>query len=470
MRTERDLLGELELPDEALYGIQTERARRHFDAAGRPVRPELARALAQVKLACAMANRKLGYLDEAVADAVIAAAGEVARGLHAEQIVVDALQGGAGTSTNMNLNEVIARLASRASGLRVDPLEHVNLHQSTNDTYPTAVRVACLFRLQALEKAAVGLLQALQDKEREFAGVVKLGRTQLRDAVPITLGREFGAYAAAVGRDRWRVFKCSERLRVMNLGGTAVGTGLAAPRDYIFLAVEMLREVTGLGLSRAENLVDATQNQDEFVEASGMIRAHAATLVKIARDLRLMASGPEGGLGEIELPAVQPGSSLMPGKINPVIPEMVMQAGFRAMACDQAVTLAAMSGELELNAFMPLLADSMLEALGLLERADRAFAERCVRGIVAHAARCREVVERSRETAAALIPLIGHERAVELARVMERQRLTVGEACARLGVADGVDLDALLSAEGLCALGWRPGAFGARPGGGRTGG
>ena len=456
VRTEHDLLGELALPDDVLYGIQTERARKNFAVSGRPAAPDLLRALAQVKMACAMANMECGHLPRDVGEAILRACEEIAGGGLAEHFPVDALQGGAGTSTNMNVNEVVARRAAQLSGLAVDPLEHVNLHQSTNDVYPTAIRVAALHALRDLEEALVDLLQAFQEKEREFAGVLKLGRTELRDAVPVTLGREFGAYAGAIGRDRWRVFKCVERLRVVNLGGTAVGTGIAAPRDYIFCAVEKLKDVTGLSLSRAENLLDATQNADSFVEASGTLRAHAANLVKIARDLRLMASGPEGGLGEIELPAVQPGSSLMPGKVNPVIPEMVVQVGFRVMSRDYEINLVAMSGELELNAFLPLLADALLESIRLLERAANLFRERCITGIRANVERCREMAERSPEIATALIPKIGHGKAVELAQRMRERGIGVRAAVGQMKLMDAKTLEALLTPEHLCALGWRP--------------
>ena len=453
-RIERDLLGEMDLPDDVLYGIQTERARRNFDVSGRRIAPELVVAMAQVKLACARANRACDLLPEDVAKAVEAACDEVIRGQHADQFVVDALQGGAGTSTNMNLNEVLARRASQILGRPVDPFDHLNLHQSTNDAYPTALRVAAISCLHRLEKAIVSLQEAFQAKEREFASVVKLGRTELRDAVPVTLGREFGAYANAFARDRWRVFKCVERLRTVNLGGTMVGTGLTAPRAYIFCVVEKLREVTGMNLARAENLIDATQNQDALVEVSGILRAHAANLVKVARDLRLMSSGPEGGLGEIELPAMQPGSSIMPGKVNPVIPEMVTQVAFRVMAHDQEINLVVMSGELELNAFLPLAADALISSVNLLERADRIFAEQCITGIVANVDSCRRAVERSHEIVAALIPRIGHEHAVELAKRMRAGNLDVRTAVREMGLVPDAELEELLTPERLCALGW----------------
>jgi len=354
----------------------------------------------------------------------------------------------------MNWNEVIAALASRASGRRVDPHDHVNLHQSTNDVYPTALRVAALRGLEALEPSLILLPEACQEKERELADVIKTGRTELRDAVPITLGREFGAWASALGRDRWRIAKCAERIRECNLGGTAIGTGITAPRDYVFLVVEKLREVTGLNLSRADNLVDATQNLDAFVEFSGILRAHAATLSKMSRDLRLMFSGPAGGFHEIELPAVQPGSSLMPGKINPVIPEMVQQVAYRVMAHDTEIGLVAYHGELELNAFLPLLADALLSILELLERADRIFAERCIRGIRADRARCRAILEQTRGIVTALVPRLGYERAAAVAAEMARTGRGVGEILREKGWLSDEAIEEELSPERLCRLGW----------------
>lgn len=467
VRTGTDLLGTVELPAGVLYGVQTERARQNFVAAGRAVNPALVKAMAEVKMACALANRDGGWLAPEYSEAILAACREIAAGAHGDQFVVDALQGGAGTSTNMNLNEVIATLASRQGGIPVDPFDHVNLHQSTNDTFPTALRIAAITLIKRLEPMVVRLQEAFQVKEREFAEVVKLGRTELRDAVPVTLGREFGAYANVLARDRWRLCQCLERLRVVNLGGTAVGTGLAAPRSYIFSVVDRLREVTGLNLARAENLVEATQNQDALLEVSGIIRTHAANLVKLARDLRLLASGPEGGLGEIELPAVQAGSSIMPGKVNPVIPEMVIQVAYRVMAHDSEINLAVMSGELELNAFLPLVADALLDSLDLLTRADEAFAARCVLGIRAHPERCRQALERSHELITALVPKIGHEKAVELSRRMRERNLTVREAVGESGVLTDTELAALLSAEELCALGWRVPAGVSMPRGGR---
>ncbi len=301
MRTETESLGEFPVPRDALYGIHTARAMVNFPLSGQPCAPALIRALSLVKLACAQTNAELGYLEAGIADAIAQACHELAEGQHRDAVLVDALQGGAGTSLNMNVNEVIANRAveilggKRGDYRRVHPLHHVNLHQSTNDVFPTALKIAAIESLHQLEKAITALQMAVQSKENEFTGILKVGRTQLQDACQMTLGAELSAWAEALGRDRWRVFKCEERLRVVNLGGTAIGTGLTAPRDYIFRVCEKLRDVTRLGLARAENLVDATQNADVFVEVSGILKAHAVNLFKISSDLRLL-----GNLGLLE--------------------------------------------------------------------------------------------------------------------------------------------------------------------------
>ena len=331
-RLETDLLGSRDVPAHALWGIHTLRATENFPLAHRPVHRRLVHAYGAVKLAAARTNHELGRWDEAKMSAIEAACQEMIAGRLDEHVIVDALQGGAGTSTNMNVNEVLAnrtlQLLGRPLGdyQTVNPHDDLNLHQSTNDTYPTALKVAAIFALHDLERNVVALCEAFQVKEQQLADVVKIGRTELQDAVLVTLGREMGAYAEAIARDRWRIYKCEERLRVVNLGGTAVGTGLGAPRQYIFRAVEHLRQITGLGLARAENLFEATQNADAFVEVSGILRTLAVNLLKIANDLRLLSSGPHGGLGEIHLPPRQAGSSIMPGKVNPVIAEAVAQA------------------------------------------------------------------------------------------------------------------------------------------------
>jgi len=425
------------------------------------VHPALIHAYGQVKLAAARTSRALDAWadDPAKADAIERACSEMAEGLLDEHILVDALQGGAGTSTNMNVNEVLANRALQVLGNppgdygRVSPLDDVNLHQSTNDTYPTALKLASIVLLHTLEERLVALQEAFQQKEKEFAHVVKLGRTQLMDAVLTTLGREMSAYAEAVSRDRWRVYKCEERLRVVNLGGTAIGTGLGAPREYIFRAVETLREQTGIGFARAENLVDNTQNADVFVEVSGILKACAASLLKISTDLRLLSSGPEGGLGEIELPAVQAGSSIMPGKVNPVIPEAVTQAALRVMGHDMQIAVAAGSGNLELNAFLPLLADSLLDSLSLLAGAVEILRSQCVRGMIANETRCRRNVESSTAVVTALVPSLGYTRAAEIAVKASEQGRTIREVVLELGVLGEEEFERLISAEAVMRLG-----------------
>jgi aspartate ammonia-lyase len=461
MRTEHDQLGDHAVPARAYYGIHTARAVENFPLLGQPPAPALVRAMATVKLACARTNRDLGLLDPAVADAIIAACRELFAEDLAGEIVVDALQGGAGTSLNMNVNEVLANRAEELlGGVRgqyrlVHPLDHVNLHQSTNDVFPTALKVAAITLLRHLERSVADLQSAFQAREREIGDVVKIGRTQLQDACPMTLGMELSAWAEALSRDRWRVFKCEERLRVVNLGGTAVGTGLTAPRDYIFRVVDTLREETGLGLARADNLVDATQNADSFVEVSGILKAHAVNLFKISSDLRLLASGPRTGLGELRLPAVQAGSSIMPGKVNPVICEAVGQAAMLVIGNDATITLAAQSGQLELNAFLPLLAHALLQSLSVLDAACRMFRTRCVEGITADRLACEANVQRSWATVTALLPRIGYERAAVLARQAQDSGLSVVQLVLDQGLLDAETVQTLLSADAMTGLGYR---------------
>lgn len=465
LRTETDSLGDFQVAQDALYGIHTARALLNFPLTGTSCAPALVRGMALVKLACAQTNAGLGYLDTDIANAIAQACSELAEGRHREAVVVDALQGGAGTSLNMNVNEVIANRAEEILGgqrgdyRRVHPMHHVNLHQSTNDVFPTALKIAAIEGLHRLEKAVAALQTAFQAKEREFAGIVKVGRTQLQDACPITLGAEFSAWAEALGRDRWRVFKCEERLRVVNLGGTAIGTGLTAPREYIFRVTEKLRDVTHLGLSRAENLVDATQNADVFVEVSGILKAHAVNLFKISSDLRLLASGPHAGLGEVLLPAVQVGSSVMPGKVNPVICEAIGQSALQVMSQDMAVTLAAQSGQLELNAFLPLIAHALLGNLALLERACTIFRERCIDGIEANAARCNELLERSHAQVTALVPALGYELAADVAKEAQLSQESIRTVVLARGLLAPQVLDRLLSADAMTALGYTKNDF-----------
>ncbi|AKJ65091.1 lyase family protein [Kiritimatiella glycovorans] len=415
-RTERDALGERRIAAQAPWGIHTERARDNFRLTGRPVRRAFILALLDVKRACAEANRELGHLEDRVGEAIVSACEDLIADFTHEAFPVDALQGGAGTSLNMNVNEVVANRAlarlGRASGDygTVHPLDHVNLHQSTNDTVPTALRVAAIRGLRELSAAFAELQGAFQRKEQAFANIVALGRTERVAAVPLTLGAEFSAFAGAFARDRWRTFKCEERLRVVNLGGTAVGTGLTAPRDYIFLAIEKLRTATGVGLSRGENMVDQTANADAFVEVSGVLDAAASNLIKIADDLRTLSM-----LGEIRLPAVQPGSSIMPGKVNPVILESVIQAAIRVRAHHGTVADGASRASLQICEFLPLLGDALLESIELLANAAQSLAVHAD-GIEADAARCREHLDRSPELITAFVPELGYDRCAGLVK------------------------------------------------------
>ncbi len=463
-RKEHDSLGERVIPAESLWGIHTARAVENFPVTGRRVAPELVHAFGQVKLAAASANRKLGFLSEEKSKFIEAAAGEMAAGRLDEHIIVDALQGGAGTSTNLNVCEVIANRAMVLAGRKpgeygfIDPLEDVNMHQSTNDTYPTALKVAVYKLLKELETAVTYLQEACQDKEREFADVLKIGRTELMDAVPMTLGRTFGAWADVYSRDRWRIYKCTERIRVINLGGTAIGTGLGAARDYIFKVTEELREITGLPLARAENLVEATQNADVFVEVSGILQAHASNLMKMAGDLRLLASGPDTGFGEINLPALQAGSSIMPGKVNPVITEMLTQVAIEVFSDVNAITMAAGSGQLELNAFLPLIADKILGMLRTLTAANRLAVDKCVRDITANREQCRKLALQSVALVTVLVPKIGYHKSAEITGYMKEHQCDIFKAAKTVANIDQTELEKLISPEAVNALGFtRPG-------------
>jgi aspartate ammonia-lyase len=460
-RTETDLLGTLQVPADALHGIHTERARANFAISKRPVNRHLVHAYGQVKLACVRTNRELHWFTPAQADALEAACQEMLRGDLDEHIVVDALQGGAGTSTNMNVNEVLANRALQRMGrplgeyTTIHPLEHVNLHQSTNDTFPTALKIAAISQLRILERDLIELVDAFQAKERAYAHVVKVGRTQLQDAVLTTVGRTMAAFAEAFARDRWRIHKSEERLRVVNLGGTAIGTGVGAPRDFIFRAIDHLQHVTGFGLARAENLVDATQNVDAFVEVSGMLRALATNLLKVANDLRLLASGPQAGLGEIRLPPRQAGSSLMPGKVNPVIPEAVCQAALAISAHDQALMNACSQGNLELNQFLPLVADSLLTSLELATNACRVFTRFCVTGITVDEARCKQYVASSTATVTALVDQLGYETASHVAKAAQETNKTIQEVVLEMGLMSVEAFQQAVSPDSVMQLGSR---------------
>lgn len=424
VRHEQDALGSVAIDAATLWGIHTQRALRNFPFSRKRVPYALIAALATVKRAVAMTNAELSYLPPEIAAAMIAACDRIRddeEGM-ARHFPLDALQGGAGTSTNMNLNEVIANLALEHLGkpygdyATVHPLHHVNLHGSTNDLYPTALRIAAIAGVRRLSAAMAKLQGAFQAKETAFSPILKMGRTELQPAVPMTLGQEFSAFAEAAARDRWRAFKCEERLRLVNIGGTAIGTGVAAPRDYIFRVIEVLRSLTGMGLSRSENVIDGTANADAFVEVSGILKAAAASLHKIAGDLRLLHF-----LGEIALPPLQAGSSIMPGKVNPVMMEGVMQVALSVRANDMIVTECAAHGTLQINEFMPLIAYALLDSIAMLESCAHAFADH-VAAIQPNAERCAEFLGASTAVLTAFLPHIGYDAASGLIKAFEEAR------------------------------------------------
>ncbi len=461
VRHEEDLLGALDVPEEALYGIHTVRAAENFILSSLKVHPTLIHSYGLVKQAAAQANRALGVWsdDNQKAQAIETACLEMTQGRLDGYIIVDALQGGAGTSTNMNVNEVLANRALQLCSKNlgdydyISPLDDINRNQSTNDTYPTALKLAAIRQIKKLEESLAALVEAFQIKEQKFASVLKIGRTQLQDAVPVTLGREMAAYAAAFGRDRWRLSKCEERLRVINLGGTAIGTGLAAPRDYIFRVTEDLRSLTNIGFARAEDMVENTQNADVFVEVSGLLKACASSFIKCATDLRLMSSGPDAGFGEIALPEMQAGSTVMPGKVNPVIPEAVTQAAMRVYGYDQQISMAVAAGNLELNAFLPIVADSLLCSIDLLKNAADMLRKKCIEGLKSCEERCRANVEGSTSLVTALVSSFGYEKASEVAKKAQSTGKTVRQIVNEEKLMSEEEFDELTSAEMLLRLG-----------------
>ena len=424
VRIERDSLGEIPVPRHAYYGAHAARAIDNFPISGMTIGqfPALIRALALIKKVAAQTNAELCHLSPTAAQAIIAACDEIAAGAFASEFAVDVFQGGAGTSTNMNANEVIANRAleilgaSRGDYKLVHPNNDVNRSQSTNDVYPSAIRVALLLDSQHLFKAVDVLSDVFEAKGVEFANIVKLGRTQLQDAVPMTLGQEFMAFANSLREEIRRLHDASKYLTQINLGGTAIGTGINTDPRYQALVTSKLANLTGLALSSAEDLIEASWDASELVFFSGALKSLALKLSKIANDLRLLSSGPRSGLGEIVLPAVQAGSSIMPGKINPVIPELVNQVAFQVAGSDLVVTLAAEAGQLQLNAMEPVMAYNLLQAISLLTNATTVFATKCAMGIEASVDRCGQHVRSSSAIATALVPFVGYDRASELAK------------------------------------------------------
>ncbi len=451
-RLEHDLLGQREVPDEQYYGIQTLRAVENFDITGIPIShyPRLVNSLAFIKKAAALTNLELGLLPENLAQAIVQACDDILQGLLLSEFVVDVIQGGAGTSTNMNANEVIANRALEHLGFpkgRYDvlhPLNHVNLSQSTNDVYPTALRLTLSMKLDGLLVEMQALQQALANKGVEFSDVIKMGRTQLQDAVPMTLGQEFDAWGVTVGEDIARVREAQALIREINLGATAIGTGLNAPPKYAELVTARLSELSGVPVVQSPNLVEATQDAGAYVQLSGVLKRVAVKLSKISNDLRLLSSGPRAGLGEINLPPMAPGSSIMPGKVNPIIPEVVNQVAFEVIGNDLTVTMAAEAGQLELNAMEPVIAYNLFTSLDMLGRACRTLVKRCILGITANREHCRQQVERSIGLVTALNPLLGYEKATEIAEEALRTGKSVVEVVLEKGYLSREELDQVL--------------------------
>ena len=424
MRTETDLIGPRELPDDAYWGVHTLRATENFPISGETVgdATDLVCALAAVKASCARANEQLGQLDRPRSEAIVTACEEIRGGRLHDQFVVDLIQGGAGTSTNMNANEVIANRAlellghSRGEYQQLHPNEHVNRSQSTNDVYPTALRLAALAAVSSLSVAVEGLAEAFHAKAVEFADVLKIGRTQLQDAVPMTVGQELGAYQTTLLEDLQRLAEVRELLCEVNLGATAIGTGINAPAGFAASAVTYLAELTGLPLKTAPDLVEATQDTGAFVALSGALKRLATKLIKICNDLRLLSSGPQGGLGELRLPAMQAGSSIMPGKVNPVIPEVVNQIAFAVIGNDMTITMAAQAGQLQLNPFEPVIFRALWHSLTQLTTGCQVLAERCVAGISLNREQLTLRTESSIALSTILVPLIGYQAASLLAK------------------------------------------------------
>ena len=469
-RTERDPLGPKDVPADALYGIQTLRAVENFPISGLCPLPAFVDAVVWIKRSAALTHKQTGRLEARLADAIVQAADEVLAGEHRDQFIVDIYQAGAGTSHNMNCNEVLANRANQILGgelgtyTPVHPNDHVNMAQSTNDVIPTAMRLATLASLPAFLSAMDRLAETLFAKGRDFDGILKSGRTHLQDATPIRLGQEFTAYARTVARHRQKLADAAEWLREMNIGGTAVGTGLNAEPEYPAFMVELLSEVSGLDLSVGEDRVQLMQSMGDIATFSGAVRAYVLDLNKIANDLRLLASGPRTGLAEIVLPAVQPGSSIMPGKVNPSIAEMVNQVCYQALGLDTTIAMAAEAGQLELNVMMPVITTNVVFMLQIVGNASRVLADKCVSGLEADAEQCAYWLERSPALVTALAPKIGYAEAAALSKEAIASGLTVRELVMKKGLLQGAELEEVLDLRAMTELGV-PGSKGVPAGG-----
>ncbi len=447
MRREHDTLGDMEIPKDVYYGVQTARALENFPISGIRAHPQFIRATGMIKLAAAEANMATGNLDKRIGKAITQAAEEVIDGKWNDHFVVDVFQAGAGTSHNMNTNEVIANRAIEILGgikgnyTLVHPNDHVNRSQSTNDVFPTAIRITALFLLSELFHTADRLILSLTKKGEEFDGIVKSGRTHLQDAVPIRLGQEFSAYALAVSKARDRIQKTSEGLKILGIGGTAVGTGINTHPLYRDKAIESLKKITGLDLKGSANLIESTQSMADLVEVSGGLKSLAIELIRIANDIRLLSSGPRTGLGEIILPAVQPGSSIMPGKVNPVMAEVTDMVCFHVIGNDLTITMAAQAGQMELNVMMPVINFNLLQSIDILKNVIKVFADKCVIGIKANTERCRELTEQSIGLATILNPHIGYEAAASVAKEATATGKTIREVVIKKGLLSKEEID-----------------------------
>lgn len=454
-RLESDSIGVKYIPRDAYYGIQSLRAMENFSITGGKLSAEMIKSLARLKKACAITNAKAEVLDPNIADAIVKACDLLIEGKYHDQFVVDPIQGGAGTSINMNANEVIANIAIEILGGEkgdysiVHPNDHVNYGQSTNDVIPTAGKMTTLVLLQDLKKSLTTLKQALNGKSVEFDSIIKMGRTQLQDAVPIRLGQEFSAYATAVERSLNRLDQTEEELYTINMGGTAIGTGLNADAVYFHHIAETLSSLTGFPFRQAADLIDATQNIDCFAAVSSVLKNCAISLSKIANDLRLMSSGPRTGFGEINLPAKQNGSSIMPGKVNPVIPEVVSQVAYKVAGNDVTIAMAVEAGQMELNAFEPVIFESLFQSIIILSRAADTFTDNCIRGITANEERCRELLDSSVGTITALCPHIGYSHAARIAKEALAKGIPVKDLILHEKILSEKELNKILNAYGM---------------------
>ena len=449
-RVEKDSIGVKDIPEEVYYGVQTLRAAENFHITGLNMHPEIINSLAYIKKASAITNCEVGILEKKKAQAIVQACDEIIEGKFHDDFIVDPIQGGAGTSLNMNANEVIANRAIEILGGKkgdytiVNPNDDVNCGQSTNDVIQTAGKMTSLHLLQNLKKQLLRLYDALNEKAKEFDHVIKMGRTQMQDAVPIRLGQEFKAYSVAIMRDIHRMDKAMDEMRTLNMGGTAIGTGINADENYLRRIVPNLSEISGMEFIQAFDLIDATQNLDSFVAVSGAVKACAVTLSKMSNDLRLMSSGPRAGFGEINLPAKQNGSSIMPGKVNPVIPEVVNQVAFNIIGNDMTITMAAEAGQLELNAFEPIIFYCMFQSIDTLGYAVETLVDNCIVGITANEERCRQLVENSVGIITAICPHVGYEKTADIAKKAINSNESVRSLILKENIMDEEELSRIL--------------------------